>query len=618
MTDPAPLAPGDPRRLGAYELTGRLGEGGQGVVYLGRGLAGRPVAVKLLHARFDRDAEARARFVRELSVIERVAGFCTAQVLESDVDGDRPYIVSEYVAGPSLHYLVKETGPRSGTDLDRLAIGTATALTAIHRAGVVHRDFKPPNVLMGPDGPRVIDFGIARALDGRATASSGVVGTPAYMAPEQVSGAPVDTPVDIFAWGTTIVFAATGRAPYGHDTIPAVFNRILHHQPDLTGLPPHLRAVVAACLRKDPAHRPTAQQLLLRLLGEEGPQGALVQGATMAQQGWATTIPQAPIIHAPLPPPMPPPTLPPPRPRTGLKVLAAGAALILMAGGGVAAWTLTRDEKPKKSVATDVLDPPEEARRHAAAATHLRDVLDYDNRTMDADVQRANSRMTQRAQARYTANLTSIRDDLRRRQGAIKSTIIDTGVLASSPGRVSLLSFVRRVTTSSSKPVTTLDQIRYTLVHQNGTWLIDELDALEPRLQPWTYDTAWPGQAAQTPLNAARECARRLQTYDYRRAEADVNELLDCSTGEYYNTVSSNKAKNVAAMVKQQSVATGTPLEAALKPGAQPARATIMISVAVNVTGDKNGKTGKVVYGYWADMKQINGHWKLAKLDWIQ
>ncbi|WP_049573344.1 serine/threonine-protein kinase, partial [Nonomuraea sp. SBT364] len=272
-----PLAADDPRRLGEYDIVARLGEGGQGVVYLGKAESGEQAAVKLLHHALVADPEARSRFLREVAVAQRVARFCTAPVLHADLEGSRPYIVSEYVPGPSLRELVINEGPRRGAALERLAISTATALAAIHRAGILHRDFKPANVLMGPEGPVVIDFGIARALDSPgATATGMAMGTPSYLAPEQLTAAsPVSEAADVFAWGVTMVYAATGKPAFGADSIPVVMNRILHEEPQLGSMEGTLGELVAACLSKDPAQRPTADQLIVRLTGQPAPNAAV-------------------------------------------------------------------------------------------------------------------------------------------------------------------------------------------------------------------------------------------------------------------------------------------------------------------------------------------------------
>lgn len=261
----SPLRPEDPLRLGDYRLTGRLGVGGQGTVFLGLppGEDGR-VAVKLLHARLGDDS-ARRGFAREIEAVRRVAPFCTAQVLDADLDGDRPYIVSEYVDGPSLREHVAAAGPRAGGDLDRVAVGTATALAAIHRAGVVHRDFKPGNVLLGSDGVRVVDFGISRLSDAAATTGA-PMGTPAYIAPEQLKGRPGGPAADVFCWALTLVYAASGRHAYSGGTSAEVMARILYGTPDLGPLTGVLRDLVVACLAAEPADRPDAGQVLNALL----------------------------------------------------------------------------------------------------------------------------------------------------------------------------------------------------------------------------------------------------------------------------------------------------------------------------------------------------------------
>ncbi|GIH79134.1 serine/threonine-protein kinase [Planobispora longispora] len=272
-----PLRPGDPDRVGGYRLLGRLGAGGQGVVYLGLAADGSRVAVKVLH-RLD-DAAAVERFLAEGRILRRVASFCTARILDSGTEGPTPYLVGEYVEGVSLAATVAGHGPVTDPRLSRLAVGALAALAAIHRAGVVHLDFKPGNLLIGPDGPRVIDFGISRVLE--ATGSSGeIMGTPAFMAPEQFRDEAVGPPADLFAWAGTMVFAATGRPLFDGPSPAAILYGILHREPDLPPLPARLREVVAACLAKDPARRPTATEALLRLLGHSLPHRDLLDEAS--------------------------------------------------------------------------------------------------------------------------------------------------------------------------------------------------------------------------------------------------------------------------------------------------------------------------------------------------
>ncbi|MFG1941845.1 serine/threonine-protein kinase [Nonomuraea sp. NPDC048826] len=274
MPQISPLVAGDPTQLGSFRMTGRIGEGGQGIVFLGVNQHGERAAVKLLHVKFTGDKSARSRFARELKAAERVASFCTARVLEADLDGDTPYIASEYIDGRALREIVDTDGPLTGIALDRLAIGTATALTAIHHASIIHRDLKPDNVLIAADGPRVVDFGIARIIDSTGTITSRAIGTPAYMAPEQIAGEEIGPYTDVFAWGATIAFAATGTAVFEGNSIATVLNRILTHEVDVGMMPEPLRGVVRAALSKSAAERPSADQILLRLLGQPETVGA--------------------------------------------------------------------------------------------------------------------------------------------------------------------------------------------------------------------------------------------------------------------------------------------------------------------------------------------------------
>jgi eukaryotic-like serine/threonine-protein kinase len=252
----------DPREVGGYRLLGRLGEGGQGVVFLAEGPTGSPAAVKLLSP--TTDPQVRSRFLKEVAAAQRVARFCTAQVLDAGIFERRPFIVSEYVSGPSLVEVVEQLGPHGGPALERIAVATLTALGAVHSVGMVHRDFKPGNVLLGPDGPVVIDFGLAAVPGMTTTGLSGPVamGTPAFMAPEQLAGTRVTAAADMWSWAVTMVFAGTGELPFRGDSLTATAYAILHSEPNVGRLPEPLRSVVYRCLNKDPALRPSARGVL--------------------------------------------------------------------------------------------------------------------------------------------------------------------------------------------------------------------------------------------------------------------------------------------------------------------------------------------------------------------
>ncbi|KRV50880.1 hypothetical protein AQ490_13080 [Wenjunlia vitaminophila] len=279
------LGPDDPGRIGDYRLLRRLGVGGMGRVYLGRTAGGRTVAVKVVRSELADDTEFRARFRQEVAAARRVGGAWTAQVLDADTEGPRPWVATGYVAGPALHQAVAEFGPLPAESVRALVAGLAETLAAVHGMDLVHRDVKPSNVILAVDGPRLIDFGIARALDATAslTRSGIVVGSPGYMSPEQVLGNPVGAETDVFSLGAVLAFAALGRGPFPGSNTAAMLYKVAHEEPELGDLDGALRTVARECLRKEPERRPKPAEVVRALTGQES-------AAALFPTGW---LPQA-------------------------------------------------------------------------------------------------------------------------------------------------------------------------------------------------------------------------------------------------------------------------------------------------------------------------------------
>ncbi|MFJ8664451.1 protein kinase [Streptomyces sp. NPDC093600] len=274
-----PLEAGEPRTIGGYRILGRLGSGGMGRVYLARNEGGRTVAVKIVHPHFALDEQFRARFRREVEAARRVGGRWTAPVLDADPEAAVPWVATGYVAGPTLDRAVARIGPLPETAVRALGAGLAEALAGVHALGLVHRDVKPSNVLLTLDGPRLIDFGSARAIEGTAslTATGASIGSPGYMAPEQVLGRDATAAADVFSLGAVLAYAATGTPPFRGDTSAALLYKVVHEEPEL-GDVGELRELVTACLSKDPASRPTPAAVATRL----APTGA----ASLMTTGW--------------------------------------------------------------------------------------------------------------------------------------------------------------------------------------------------------------------------------------------------------------------------------------------------------------------------------------------
>ncbi|GAA0566065.1 protein kinase domain-containing protein [Actinomadura livida] len=344
MSGVAPVRTGDPERLGRYRIVGRLGGGGMGTVFLALSPGGRAVAVKVVRAELAEDPGFRRRFVREVDAARQVSGFFTAAVVDADPEGTPPWLATEYVPGVSLEAAVAAHGAWPEAAVLALGAALAEALESVHAAGVVHRDLKPSNVLLAADGPRVIDFGIARAAEATELTETGmVVGTPGFIAPEQLLADEVTAAGDVFALGAVLVFAATGTGPFGAGHAHALNYRVAHEEPELTGVPPALADVAARCLARDPARRPAVPDLvgeLSRLAGTGQAAGFFTEA------GWLPGPVAADVLRvrsAPLPPGAPGPSVSQGAPVAGGGTRAPGPARrrILAAVAAAAAVALT-------------------------------------------------------------------------------------------------------------------------------------------------------------------------------------------------------------------------------------------------------------------------------------
>ncbi|MEU5768532.1 protein kinase [Streptomyces asoensis] len=275
----------DPRVVGSFRLHRRLGAGGMGVVYLGSDKKGQRVALKVIRPDLAEDQEFRSRFAREVSAARRIRGGCTARLVAADLDAERPWFATQYVPGPSLHDKVNDEGPLGAAELASIGAALSEGLVAVHEAGVVHRDLKPSNILLSPKGPRIIDFGIAWATGASTLTHVGTaVGSPGFLAPEQVRGALVTPATDVFSLGATLAYASTADSPFGHGSSEVMLYRVVHEEPHLHGVPDALAPLVRACLAKDPEERPSTLDLSLRLK----------EIATREAQGFAEARPPAP------------------------------------------------------------------------------------------------------------------------------------------------------------------------------------------------------------------------------------------------------------------------------------------------------------------------------------
>ncbi|OLZ52828.1 serine/threonine-protein kinase [Amycolatopsis keratiniphila] len=349
-----PLNPGEPRQIGPYRIIAELGEGGMGRVVLGLAPDGRLVAVKQLHAQFAHDPRFRERFRREVATSRLVSGAYTAAVMDADAEAETPWLASVFVTGPSLKEAVDAAGPLPAESVRLLASGLAAALTEIHRAGLIHRDLKPSNIILTSDGPRVIDFGIARVAEEAQdlTGTGAIIGSPAFMSPEQAGSGQITGASDVFSLGAILVMAATGRGPFTGPTAPQTLYNVVHAEADFSAVPDEIRRVAEPCLAKDPARRPTPEQIL-DFLGPVPPGAAPWPPAVHARIRQQDTEVRS-VLALPLPIWRPPPKKMAPRTKKILFGSLAAVVLLVVAGMVALGLAIAEHAKPENPGVTSL------------------------------------------------------------------------------------------------------------------------------------------------------------------------------------------------------------------------------------------------------------------------
>ncbi|RSM53141.1 serine/threonine protein kinase [Amycolatopsis sp. WAC 01376] len=357
-----PLNPGEPRQIGPYRIIAEIGEGGMGRVVLGLAPDGRLVAVKQLHAQFAHDPRFRERFRREVATSRLVSGAYTAAVMDADAEAETPWLASVFVTGPSLKEAVDAAGPLPAESVRVLASGLAAALTEIHRAGLIHRDLKPSNIILTSDGPRVIDFGIARVAEEaqELTGTGAIIGSPAFMSPEQAGSGQVTGASDVFSLGAILIMASTGRGPFTGPTAPQTLYNVVHGAADFSVVPDEIRRLAEPCLAKDPARRPTPEQIL-DFLGPVPPGAAPWPPAVHARIQRQDAEVRS-VLALPLPFLRPTPKKMAPKTKKILFGALAAVVLLLMSAMVALGLTIADHAKPENPgttslSATDALGP---------------------------------------------------------------------------------------------------------------------------------------------------------------------------------------------------------------------------------------------------------------------